>query len=634
MQDGTANETAGKVSGTLFSRFASRYVCALKAGVRPITVAFALVFGLVFAIASVFGGALAQTGFSELSHSALVVPFLLAFVIGSAFYLVVPAAFNVSKATASDVANVRGRHVRASKEGARGASADADAARPCDRGRGRTRNASGPAGLKGPAAADSPGSFIAPQWGVRSVALHTLVMFALWFVYLVALFPGAMNWDTFYQIDQCYPDGTVWAVPWAQTGSVVDAHFSDHHPIFDTLLYGFFARASDALFGTWNYGVFAFIVIQAALTALSFTVAMAYLKKNGTPSALVGVLYLFFCLAPFYPFYAATMLKDSTSAPLFVVYLLMLVECARTRGDFLAKNKAAIVWFVVVGLLLALTKKPGMYVVMASGVVLLFVYRRAWKAYLAQVGAIVVVMMVVMPLVVFPLLDVIPGGKQEARGMLFQQTARFALLYPDEVTDGERAVIDRVIGYDDLAERYDPFNSDPVKFWYRYETCTNEDLTNYYGVWLAQGLRHPSVYIDAALATAAPYIDFSGELGVHANTGDVEHAGSPLVWQPQVLGPLRDAVVAVYGWLSGAPVIGLLFRTGTYAYFVPTLAFMVLLMRRSRYLPVFVPIALSLAVCVVTPMFHARYALPLIYVAPLLIGLCFMRDGRAPIGVY
>ena len=561
------------------SRFAARYARALKAGVRPVTVVFALVFGLAFAIASVFGGALVQTGFSETSYSALVLPFILVFVFSSVLYLVVPAAFNLPRATARGGVHARKR-----------------------------------VGL------------VAPQWNRRSIALHALVMFALWFVYLVALFPGAMNWDTFYQIDQCYPDGTVWAVPWAQTNSVVEAHFSDHHPIFDTLLYGLFARASDALFGTWNYGVFAFVVIQAALTALSFTVAIAYLVKNGAPSALAGALFLFFCLAPFYPLYAATMLKDSTSAPLFVIYMLMLVECARTRGDFFKENRAAVIWFVVIGLLLALTKKPGMYVVMASGVVLLFVYRRAWKAFIAQVGVIVVVMMLVMPLVVFPLLDVIPGGKQEARGMLFQQTARFALLHPDEVTDDERAVIDRVIGYDDLAERYDPFNSDPVKFWYRYDTCTGEDLTSYYGVWFAQGLRHPEVYVDAALVTAAPYIDFSGELAVHVNTGDVEHAGSPLVWQPQVLDPLREAVVTVFGWLSSAPVIGLLFRTGTYAYLIPTFTFMVLLMRKSRYLPVFVPVFLSLAVCLVTPMFHARYALPLIYVAPLLIGLCAMRD--------
>lgn len=553
----------------------ARFSAVLRAGVRPSTIALAVAFSGVFTIATVYGGALAETGFLAGGLAALIVPGVALFVVMLAAYLLLPA-----------VIRLIGERWRPG----RGACS------------------------------------IAPQWGKRSIALHAFAMLAAWSVYLVALFPGSMNWDTFYQIDQCYPDGTVWAVPWARTGSVVDAHYSDHHPILVTLIYGLFALPSDALFGTWNHGVFAFVFVQAALTAFAFTMAIAYFERIGVPSRLGSAVYLLFCLIPVFPVYAATMIKDSLWAPLFVFYFLMLVECARTRGSFLKEKRVNVVLFVAVGLLLALTKKPGMYIVLVTGVLLLFVYRNAWRAFAWQMGTVAVVMMLVMPLIVFPALDVVPGGKQEARGMLFQQTARFVVQYPDEVTAEERAVIDRVIGYDDLAQRYDPTFSDPVKFGYRYDSCTDADLMEYFGVWLAQGLRHPSAYVEATLATAAPYVNLGGVLVFYDNTGDVEHDGSPLVWHPQELDSLRNAVVSAYDWLAGLPVIAVFFRVGTYAYLVPTMAFMVLCMRRSRFLPVFFPLFLCLAVCIVTPMFHPRYALPLIYAAPLLACLCFAPE--------
>jgi len=559
----------------------------LRAYIRPSTVMLAVVFGAVLAFASVFGGTLLETGFSSSDPSTLLAPFGALAALFSILYVCIPLAANVAR----DKLRVPRRDSSTSKTGA--------------------------------------ASVIAPDWNRRSIILHALVMFAAWLPYLIAVFPGTMNWDTAYQIDQCYSDGTVWVVPWADTESVSDAHFSDHHPLFDTLLYGVFALSSDKLFGTWNYGVFAFVVLQAIFTAATFTLATAYLGRIGSPRKLTAGVFLFFCLIPFYPFYAASMLKDSTFAPLFVLYFIMLVECARTRGSSLAESKRAVACFVVLGLLLALTKKPGLYIVLLSSLVLVFVYRKAWKAFVLQAGVVVVVMMVLLPFAVFPALNVIPGEKQETLGTLFQQTARFVVQYPNEVTDDERAAIDRVIMFDGIDERYNPYCSDTVKFFYRYDTCTGDDLSNYLRVWIDQGLRHPWTYVESMLVTTAPYITFDGELEVHENAMDVYNE-SPRVWQPAPLAPLKNAVVGLYHWLLNAPVLFALFRVGLYAYVVPSLVFIALVMRRSRYVPVFIPLALSLAVCIVTPVFHARYALPLLYLTPLLVSLCFEREREAP----
>lgn len=496
---------------------------------------------------------------------------------------------------------------------------------------------------------------MAPIVNYRRMAKTTMLIFALWLPWVVSLYPGAMLWDTYYQIWQCYPEGhPIYLIPWAPTESFVDNYFSDHHPIFDTLIFGAFARASDALFGTWNPGVFAFILLQALGTAASFAAAVEYLRRQGCPRPLRIGCTLFFALVPFYPLYTAAMIKDSLFSWLYVPWFLIVVEIARTQGACLAKNRIA-VWFVVLSLLLCLTKKTGVYVVLFTVVVLAIAvawsyWRRCSKRTSATASAVLfrhtilfrlvacgvaslVLMQIILPYLVFPVLDVVPGGKQEALGPLFQQTARYVSEHGDDVTSDERAAIDKVLGYDDLAERYVPEWADPVKFEFNTESTAN-DLGNYLKTWVKQGLRHPGSYLRATWATAGPYFFPSDPIVIRRDTGDVEHDGSPLVWQPVALDDYRTFMLGLYDTLASAPIIGVVFQMCLYTFYAPLVGFVVGLKRHSRITASYGAVVISLVTCIVTPMTHARYALPLIYTAPLL--LCFLfcpklyrvRQGR------
>lgn len=470
-----------------------------------------------------------------------------------------------------------------------------------------------------------------PEWRKSSVALFAAVMLLFWSAWIVALYPGSMNWDTYYQIAQCYPGSVpVYLIPWAPTGSVVDATFSDHHPIFDTLLFGLFARASDAMFGNWNYGVFCFVVLQSIATAVAFSAGIAYARRAGSSHALCFAGYAAFCLLPFYPAYAATMLKDSIFSVIWIPYFLLIVEVVRTKGSFLGK-RSALVWLIVLGILLALTKKTGLYVVFGTAVILLFVYRSHWKAFAAQALSVLLVMQVLLPSVVFPALDVIPGGKQEALAVPFEQTARYVSEHEDDVTDEERRAIDAVLGYDTLAERYEPLCADSVKNMWNYN-ATTEEMLEYAKVWVAQGLRHPDTYLEAWWAPCAGYFAPGGTLALHEDTGDVEHGGSSMLWRPESLEGFHDAMMSAYHWLCDLPVVGsTLTSVALYAFWVPAMALYVLARRDRSSIPLLVPTALSIACCLITPAFHARYALPLIYTAPLLVCLLGTLARKKPI---
>lgn len=217
------------------------------------------------------------------------------------------------------------------------------------------------------------------QLDSRRIVKVAALLFVLWAPWLIALYPGSMIWDTYYQIWQCYPEGhPIYFIPWGPTESIIDNYFSDHHPIFDTLVFGAFARASDLLFGSWNYGVFAFVLLQAAGTAAALAAGIEYLRAMDCPRALrVGIVALY-AILPFYGCYAGTMIKDTFFSWLYIPWFLIVVETARTKGLCLNK-RSTFLWFLSLCLLLCLTKKTGVYVVAFTLVVLGISALLAWR---------------------------------------------------------------------------------------------------------------------------------------------------------------------------------------------------------------------------------------------------------------
>ena len=457
-----------------------------------------------------------------------------------------------------------------------------------------------------------------PEWRAKCICMSAAVMLVAWTPWLLAFYPASMNWDTYYQMAMFSGETPVWVIPYAPTGSVVDHAFSDHHPFFDTLIYGAFAQFGRTITGSWNLGVFLFVLIQSVGMAISFAASVSFFAKKGCPKALLAGVYIFFAVVPFIPAYAGTMVKDTLFSWLYVPYFLLVFEIGCTRGKAVTDKRIALS-FVVLGLLLCLTKKTGPYIVIPTAVILLLIYKKGIACFVSQIGLSALLMWFVLPQLVFPAFDVVPGGKQEAYAVLFQQTARCAVDYPDDITQEEKEAIDAVIGYDDLAERYTYDNADSVKFWYRYDTVTDEEMKRYLKVWFEQGLRHPDSYFESWLAATSRYFAETGTIGLLENTSDIDHDGSSLLSRPEVFKPLRQALLDIYHAMQSTPLLSVFLAVSLYAFVIPVGVLYVMICRRRDLLPLFVPVALCMASCAITPCFDTRYALPLIYTAPLLI---------------
>ena len=133
------------------------------------------------------------------------------------------------------------------------------------------------------------------------------------------------------------------------------------------------------------------------------------------------------------------------------------------KGRF--SNISQVALFVAVTLLVCLTKKTGVYIVLPALMLVAVMYRKNGVSHaLVPFVLASVAMFVVVPSIIASF-GMTSGGKQEMLAVPLSQTARVVADHGDDVTAEERASIDALLGYDNLAQRYDPLNADSVKGW-------------------------------------------------------------------------------------------------------------------------------------------------------------------------
>ena len=459
-----------------------------------------------------------------------------------------------------------------------------------------------------------------PTW--LGIGIPALVMLVCWLPYLVAFAPGTMGWDTGFQISQCYPNhGPILSVPWSATKSYVDCRFSDHHPVFTTMVFGLFALGSEKLTGSWNMGLTIYIALQAIAMSLSFSLLCMYMRRIGCPALLCLVALCFFCLLPPFAINAATVIKDTLFSWVFVLYFILICEVARTHGSALESNRFLIA-LVVATVWMCLTKKTGLYIVLPTAVIFCIALRSNVLRMLAPAIAAAVLMVIVLPRVIFPLINAIPGGKQEMLGTPLQQTALVVLRHGEELPAEERAAIDAVVDYGKIGEAYDPTSVDPVKFLYRWDSATNEDVLRYVGTWVSEGTRYPGAYVRAAWDLLQPFFDPSARMALYTSAGGTKDNGDKTYFF-EATQSLREALLKCYSVLMELPGIGFLYSNALYAWVIPVAAFMSVLFfdRKAELMLPFVPVALVVLSVLLSPAALSRYLFPLLYTAPLLVGV-------------
>lgn len=453
-----------------------------------------------------------------------------------------------------------------------------------------------------------------PRARRRLFWLCAAVIFAGSIPYLILYAPGLNIFDTHDQILQFfgYPS-------YIGDGSAL----SDHHPVFLTLVYGGFMKLG-LLMGDANIGQMLYSLVSMAAIALCWACALCTLCRLGLRRGAAFGIALFVALYPVLALYAFNMCKDVSVAPFVLLFTAQMILLERTQGRA-AQSPRFVAALALCALLMMLTRKSAVYALLFAGVFAAWRYRPVRKRVFAALVGTAVAFQVFYTGLLLPALGVIPGETREMLSIPFQQTARYLVTYPDDVTPEEMEAISRVIDVEHAKANYDPRLSDAVKDTTNPE-MTGADLGAYFGAWLSMGLRHPGVYVDAWLNMIYGYFYPSDSNTIVCLTLNSPDAGGIFLRQdPSLDGVRTELYNRIMYMLRRLPGVGALFYVDAVTWaFLFLLAALMLRDGPGAAVPYLFGVG-TLGICMLSPKSgEIRYLLPLLYMLPVMLGAALL----------
>lgn len=443
-----------------------------------------------------------------------------------------------------------------------------------------------------------------------------LFIFLCYIPYIVAYAPGVMCYDPANQIKEVmgmhtrYMDSVILLDP--------NVTITNFNPILHTLLIGGCFKLGYVL-GSVNLGLLLYTLIQTSILVFALSYSIFYMKKEGVPTKLLWLTLLIYAFVPVFPFYAVATVKDTIFSAFILLYVIQLYDIIKYDG-----TRKKYIFLFITSLLVILFRNNGIYTILLSLPFLLIAENKKRKP-IGIVLSLLLLFHVGYGKVLLPSLKISNTSIREVLSIPFQQTARVVKFHKEDIPEDEKEVIDYLLKFDTLGDRYEPNISDPVKNEYNKEATTS-DLMAYFGVWFQQFLRYPVDYIDATINNVYGYFyPNTAKWYIYSDVEEnekLEEAG----FDYHYMAPkwMRRELDNYGNHFPYYPIVGMFVNIGFVVWTYFTMVGFLLVNRKGRYLPVLLPALSLILVCVASPVnTYFRYAQPYVFALPVTMFLLY-----------
>ena len=443
-----------------------------------------------------------------------------------------------------------------------------------------------------------------------------IILFICYLPYIIAFYPGILSPDPSNQIKQFYGIKT----KYNDYSIMLDENITitNHHPVLHTVILGGLTYFGKTL-GSENFGIFLYSIMQTILLISLLSYTIYYMKKLETPIYLRLITLIIYAFVPIFPLYAMSTLKDVIFAILVIFYILKLFELIRfnNKENYTIKNCIILITLM---LLITLFRNNGIYLILMSFPFLLIIDKK--NRFKILITLLIPVMAYYgFEKILLQSLKITPGSIREVLSIPFQQTARYVKEYPDDVTNEEKEVIDKVLGYENLAKRYDPQKSDPVKNKFN-KYATKEDLSNYFKVWFLDFFKHPNVYLEATINNTYGYFYPDAKKWYVYYSYDTRLSEDGIDYHYNNLTTLRNVLSNYAITFPYIPIIGAIVSIGICTWICMLLWAFIMRSKQYKYLIYLTPVLSLILVCIASPVnTYFRYTLGYTFAIPILIAI-------------
>ena len=441
-----------------------------------------------------------------------------------------------------------------------------------------------------------------------------------WSIYVIAFYPIILSPDPSFQIKQFFNVRT----KYADYAILLDNNvfLTNHHPVFHTMILGYSLKLGRFLLND-NFGLFIYTLTQLLVLAFTLSLTIKYLIENNVNKKIVFIVLLLYCFIPMFPLYAMSGVKDTYYTCFIILYVMKLDKIIRSKQEKLSYKE--MIQLLLIMFAVCLFRNNGIYVLILS-FPLILIYLKKYFQTLLVIFIGVLAFYGTYTKVLLPSLKITDGSIRETLSIPFQQTARYVKYYNKDLSKNDIKVIDKVLGYETLAKRYNPTISDPVKNEFNKYT-TKKELLAYLKVWFKCFFKHPLVYIEATLNNIYGYFSPQSTNWYIYYKYDTRITEDKLVnYHYNNLSSLRLILSSFAQGFPYIPLIGLISNIGFNAWLLLGLTTYSIFKKKKEYLIVLSPLLISLLICVASPVnTYFRYAMPFIFIMPFIFTLIVTR---------
>ena len=439
----------------------------------------------------------------------------------------------------------------------------------------------------------------------RHPVAYTMAMILILYIpYIIFFFPGSMNLDSLYQINQFY--GT--------------AEWNTQHPIISTIVYGMFMKIGTLLKNP-NLGLFIPNILQLIICITIISNMINYFYEITQNKKIRAGLILFFGLVPVWPINFYTEVKDIPFSIAILGMMFLLMKSFLSKENL--EKKDYILW--ALSLLVTLFfRHNGMHtIILCIPFIWLMIKNNKEKKVLILISIIAVVFSYITNMILMSCLHISKGSKKEVLSVPLQQTASYVYFRNNELTKDEIETIDKIIEIDKVIENYDPETIDYVKAYYK-EPSTSE-LLEYFKVWFKMFFKHPDTYILATLNMNFGYIypewkEYKDGIALYEITySDTLDKNDLDLHYLDIFKNQRNTLEDLAYGTRSLP-LGIIYSCGTYFWLLIMITIILWYYGKKREILPLIPLYTIILATLVSPInAYVRYFIPLMVCMPFIV---------------
>lgn len=311
----------------------------------------------------------------------------------------------------------------------------------------------------------------------------------------------------------------------AQINNILTGEYSNHHPVFNTMVIKLFIDIAFMLGMNINVGILFFCIFQSMFMSLIYAYCVETMCEMRMNKAVLTVVTIFYALVPYNFVYSVTLTKDT----MFAGFALILVISLFRIREQLGGKIISMILLLVSSVGFILFRTNGYYAYIVLLVILLLVrFNRKKETVCIALSAFVIATILRGP--VLNVLNVVQPDTAESLSIPLQQIGRY-IKNGGSLSDNEKAYLNSIMDIDRIPDEYKDWISDPMKNLVRDSggnSVIEADKSKFIKTWLSLGLKSPVLYMDAWVDMTRAYYNSSYsngsifEIGVTENDLGIE----------------------------------------------------------------------------------------------------------------